>query len=162
MALNSSSKRGSITSGHSSKPTISISTMNTLGHATRVAAGIVSDEDEDYNERDRLNKQNQQISSSQGDQKEPDNSNHVNKSDTKGRRDDKNADAAAGGFFKKLLNKNKKKKTPSIDINELIKPSPILPMVKFDDDGDFFKEPLESKISNPYNSNIIKYDLNLK
>jgi hypothetical protein len=45
-------------------------------------------------------------------------------------------------FFQKLFAKKKKK---SFDINDLIKPSPILPMVKFDDDGDFFKEPLESK-----------------
>ena len=58
----------------------------------------------------------------------------------------KNKNAAEGesGFLQKLLNK-KKKKNPSLNIDDLIKPTPPLPMVKFDDDGDFFKEPLESK-----------------
>jgi hypothetical protein len=50
------------------------------------------------------------------------------------------------GFIKKLFNRNKLKKTPSIDINDLIKPLPPLPIVKFDDEGDFYKEPLEVKI----------------
>lgn len=50
-------------------------------------------------------------------------------------------------FFSRKLDRNNKKKTrPSIDIEELLnKPGPKLPMVKFDDEGDFFKEPLEIK-----------------
>lgn len=45
--------------------------------------------------------------------------------------------------------KKKEPKKNTIDqqeIDELLKPSHQLPMVKFDDDGDFFKENLPSKI----------------
>lgn len=43
---------------------------------------------------------------------------------------------------------NKKEIIDQQEIDELLKPSPQLPMVKFDDDGDFFKENLPSKIFN--------------
>ncbi|CAF0710376.1 unnamed protein product [Brachionus calyciflorus] len=40
------------------------------------------------------------------------------------------------------------------EIDELLKPSPPLPMVKFDDDGDFFKEPLPNlKVDNDVDDN---------
>lgn len=45
--------------------------------------------------------------------------------------------------------KKKEPKKNTIDqheIDELLKPSPQLPMVKFDDDGDFFKENLPSNV----------------
>jgi hypothetical protein len=127
------------------KHDMSIGTMNTAS-GKKVTLPI------DHNDLERLNigessslnpgggppAESTQIDNNENSFNQADNVNIVNNN-----KNNSKDPGSVSGFLQKIF---KKKKNPSIDINDLIKPSPILPMVKFDEEGDFFKEPLESKL----------------